>query len=305
MLVWSFLRRLVVWALALAIASVVLLALARGVGVWMMARAEPGTQAVPPGEVVTIGNATLHFTDRGAGPAIVLLHGVPGWSGDWPEALAAHLAQRHRVVAPDLLGFGFSPRPVDVGMTAWGTEVLRLLEDLGVRGATIVGFDAGAAAALAAADADPEIAARLVLIAPAVPMPGDEKSWRSFLLEVPGAGEVMAGWSASLLRPADMPPSLAAGPWWSLPGTRRCALTALRDGVPPDPLAAAMHRIRVPTLVLHGTADGVVPWPVARRWVPSIPGVLVRLVDGGGHWLPAERPDEVAGAILHFMEDQR
>jgi pimeloyl-ACP methyl ester carboxylesterase len=115
----------------------------------------------------------------------------------------------------------------------------------------------------------------------------------------------MAGWSEALLVPAGAPAGVATGPWWDLPGTRRCTLAALRDGIPPPALTRAIKYAEAPALVLHGTADDVVPWAAARRWVPSIAGVLVKVVDGAGHWLAAERPGEVADEILAFMEEER
>lgn len=305
MMVWKLFRILVPYALALAILTVIGLLFARTVGTWMMDRAEAETTATPPGRILTIGDVGVHLLERGAGAPIVLLHDVPGWSGDWPEALLARLEAEHRTIAIDLLGFGFSTRPEEIDMRTWGAQVAAVLGTLGVAPALVVGHGMGAAAALAAAEVDPPAVGRLVLVAPAVPVEDDARSWRSYLPLVPGAGEIMAGWSHALLVPAGAPAAVAAGPWWDVPGTRRTTLAALRDGLPPDALARAMKSARVPALVLHGTRDDVVPWTAARRWVPSIAGVLVKVVDGAGHWLPAERPEEVAGEILRFMEDGR
>lgn len=305
MLTWKLFRYALVIALALAVAAVIGLTLARTAGTWLMDRAEPGTDATPPGRIVDVGGTGVHVMERGAGDPIVLLHGVPGWSGDWPERLLGRLAERRRVIAIDLVGFGFSARPVNVGMDAWGAQVAAVLAALGETGVTVVGHDMGAIAALAAATSEGDAVARIVLVSPAVPVEDDAQTWRAFLPLVPGAGELVAGWSAALLVPRSAPAGLASGPWWEVPGTRRCTLAALRDGAPPDTLTRAVKDVRVPTLVLHGTADDVVPWTVARRWVPSIGGVLVRLVDGGGHWLPTERPDEIADAILGFLEEER
>lgn len=302
MILWKLLRRLLPWALGLAVATVILLLFARTVGVWMMDRAEPGTSATPPGRIVIAGGAPVHVVERGDGPVVVLLHDVPGWSGDWPERFVAALAEDRRVVAMDLAGSGFSSRPVAIGMNAWGAEALAIVKELGARDVTLVGHGFGATAALAAAVADPETVGRIVLLAPAVPVDRDAQAWRSFLPLVPGAGELMAGLSPALLYPASAPAALEAGPWWDVPGTRRCALTALRDAVRPGPLRRTMKAVRVPATVMHGTRDDVIPWDIAKRWVPSIAGVLVRLVDAG-HWLASERPDVVLDEILHPTEE--
>jgi len=302
MVLWKLIRPLVPIAMGLAIVAVIALTLGRTVGTWMMDRHEHDTAATGPGRMLDVDDVLVHVQERGAGPAVVLVHDAPGWSGDWPDEIVAPLAVGHRVIAIDLLGAGYSARPATVGITVWADQIVRVSKSLDAAPATIVGHGIGAIASLAAAAEDPSVARRLVLVAPTVPIPDDDRSWRSFLPLVPGAGELMAGWSVDLLRAPSMPPQIGVGSWLGIPGTRRCLLAALRDASLPSRPGRAMERVHVPTVVLHGIADDVAPWSAVRRWIPSIHGVVVRPVSDAGHWLPTERPDLVLETIIDTKE---
>ena len=86
----------------------------------------------------------LAYVDQGQGPAVVLLHGFPSSSYLW-RAFVPQLAARHRVIAPDLLGYGDSEKPTGPPLTivAQARYVRELLETLGVQGFAAIGHDIG------------------------------------------------------------------------------------------------------------------------------------------------------------------
>ena len=100
----------------------------------------------------------------GTGPDVVLVHGIPGSGRAW-DLVAARLAGHHRVVVPDLLGFGQSARPRGDGLWAEAqSDALALaLDELGVERAAIVGHDFGGPVALKLVGARPDLATHLVL----------------------------------------------------------------------------------------------------------------------------------------------
>src|SRR5215210_8575970 len=100
-----------------------------------------------------------------SGPPVLLLHGsCPGaTAGAW-DPLVAALAPRHRVIAPDLLGFGTSPRPVGSLRAAWTRQALDLVDSLGITSFAVVGNSAGAAIALSIAAARPRAVTRVVAV---------------------------------------------------------------------------------------------------------------------------------------------
>src|SRR5215208_7158142 len=100
-----------------------------------------------------------------SGLPVLLLHGSgPGTTAAAWEPLVAALGPRHRLIAPDLLGFGASPRPAGSLRAAWTRQALELVDSLGVEPFAVVGHSAGAAIAPSIAAARPHIVSRIVAV---------------------------------------------------------------------------------------------------------------------------------------------
>jgi pimeloyl-ACP methyl ester carboxylesterase len=131
------------------------------------------TPALPPsisgtGRVAVEGG-TLYYDSRGGGPAVVLLHGGGLDLTSW-DAQADALAEHFRVVRFDARGHGRSAAPP--GLSSPADDLGRVLDQLGVRRATLVGLSMGGGAALNFAIAHPERVERLVLVSTSGPPPG-------------------------------------------------------------------------------------------------------------------------------------
>ncbi|MGI8743721.1 MAG: alpha/beta fold hydrolase [Bryobacteraceae bacterium] len=106
----------------------------------------------------------MFYIDRGSGPVLLLIHGMFGDHLDW-EPILEPLAQRHRVIAVDLPGFGESEKPqVDYSPEFFTRQLLELLDELGIGTATVVGNSFGGQIAMSLALACPRRVERLVLI---------------------------------------------------------------------------------------------------------------------------------------------
>ena len=102
---------------------------------------------------------------EGSGPPVLLLHGSgPGTTAAAWAPLIAALAPHHRVIAPDLLGFGLGPRPSGSLRSAWTEQALELVDSLGISTFAVVGNSAGGAIALALARARPRAVTRVVAV---------------------------------------------------------------------------------------------------------------------------------------------
>ncbi len=104
------------------------------------------------------------YTDAGEGEPVILLHGIPTWSFLYREVIPI-LAHEHRVLAPDLLGHGYSDRRdrFDRSLRAQTAMILRFMDALGIERATIVGHDTGGGVALILGIEHPDRVKRLVL----------------------------------------------------------------------------------------------------------------------------------------------
>ncbi|MGD9987640.1 alpha/beta fold hydrolase [Pseudonocardia sp.] len=257
----------------------------------------------------------------GSGDPVVLLHGWPGYSGDFGEV--ADLLDAD-VIRPDLRGFGRSDKHPDGDYSAAGQarSVVGLMDELGVDRAVLAGYDIGSRVAQVIATEHPDRVAALVL---APPLPGigrrilDESAQREFWYQtfhrLPVARELIDGrpdvvraylrhfwthWSGPhftlhedlldrLTRCYSSPGAFTASIAWYRAG----AATVARSLVESPPA----RRIDVPTTVLWPEFDPIFPRAWSDRIDQWFSRFTVRHLDGVGHFVPVEAPHEFAEAI--------
>ena len=114
---------------------------------------------------LTIDGLRYHYVDEGCGEPLLLVHGNPTWSFYWRELIGA-LRDRYRLIAPDHMGCGLSDKPADYSycLATHTANLRRLISALDLRDITLVAHDWGGAIGLAAAVAEPDRFARLVLL---------------------------------------------------------------------------------------------------------------------------------------------
>jgi non-heme chloroperoxidase len=263
----------------------------------------------------------MHAIVRGEGPAVVLVHGLPGQASEWgptTELLAAH---GRRVIAIDRLGYGHSdPRDGDdFTLEANARELNELIEALDLRDVTVVGWSYGGGTAMEAARqqqaAEPEIEpriARIVLVGSVGPTPAQEAppaAMRvlfsapvlSWVRSVPPLGlSLQRTMSANAFSNQEQPT------WW-LPGlsanlARDKTQTALANegasmprGVGPDTTG-----LELPILVVHGDDDRLVPVAVGRRLAKNGARAELLEIAGGSHMLPITHAAQLADRIASF-----
>lgn len=116
-------------------------------------------------KVAPVGDRFVSYLDQGRGAPVVLLHGIPTWGYLWHGIVPA-LAQTHRVLVPDLLGFGFSDRSdrFDRGIARQAEAVDAWMDALGIEGASVVSHDIGGGVALRLATLFPRRVGRLCVM---------------------------------------------------------------------------------------------------------------------------------------------
>lgn len=256
------------------------------------------------------------FREAGTGAGVVCLHSSASSSGQW-RSLMDRLADRFRVLAVDLYGYGVSPAwPVERALTL--SDETRLLEPA-FRAAGdrfhLVGHSYGGAVALRAALDDPGRLLSLVLIEPAL---------FSLLLlddpEQPAAREIVRvrdGTSAAvdlgdLSRSAEQFVDywMGAGAWAKTPDKRRPAIVNAMTKVKaewhacctePTPLTE-FSRLGVETLYLIGSESPASSWGVARLLTSTLPNVTVVEIPGVGHMGPVTHPEKINAAIEAHLD---
>lgn len=253
-----------------------------------------------------------------AAPPVLLLHGLGGSKISWLTVVPA-LAERHRVIVPDLPGHGESEKPVgEYTPRAYARAARRALDAFGAERAVVMGNSLGGRVALELAIRAPDRVRGLALLDPAVPgirlrpLLGFARVIPSELGRLPFP--LRERWMARAVRrlfgdPAALPDEayLAAADEFIRvyrdPAARMAFLDSLRHLItePARGLWGRVRKIRVPALVIWGTADRLVPVRLAARLGEALPSAEVMLLPGVGHVPQFEAPDEVRAALLRFL----
>lgn len=219
--------------------------------------------------------AALAVDDRGSGAGVLLVHGQPGRRADW-DRLSALLETTHRVLVPDRPGWGQSPGPA-TGLAANAGVLAELLDARGMAPATVVGHSFGGGVALALALEHPSSVRSLVLVA-------SVGARASLGLVDRTLGHAAPSWTLARTGPAGASFALEQ--------------RALLDETPA--LESRLARIEVPTVVVAGRRDLVVPPRASLALAGAIPGAELVWVPDGGHQLHRRHPARLAGIVRRY-----
>jgi haloalkane dehalogenase len=259
----------------------------------------------------------LAHLDEGDGPPVIFVHGEPTWSFLWRRVIAPVRDAGFRCVAPDLVGFGRSDKPTDVAFYTYDRHVAftaSLLEDLDVRGATIVVHDWGGPIGLRLAVEHPQRIERLVILDTGL-FTGHQKmteAWTAFRDFVARTEDLPVGMlvrRACHTDPGDEVTAAYDAPYpspASKAGAR--AFPLLIPRAPEEPGAAAGQRVLEalredgrPTLMLWADSDPVLPLSVGERFAASIGRPAPRTIERAGHFLQEDQGPQIGTLIADWL----
>jgi pimeloyl-ACP methyl ester carboxylesterase len=270
---------------------------------------------------VTINGHDVAYRSAGDGPVVLLVHGMAGSSATWQHVMLA-LARRFTVVAPDLLGHGESAKPrSDYSLGGHANSLRDLLSALGHERVTCVGQSFGGGVAMQLAYQFPERCERLVLVSSGGL--GREVNLLLRALTAPGAEHVLSLACGPGVREAASRVTtwlrrvgVRAGPageevWRSYASladadSRRaffCTLRAVIDlGGQTVGAADRLHlAAQVPTLIVWGARDPLIPVRHAIAAHEAIPGSRLEIFEGVGHYPHCEAPERFVDVLVDFI----
>ena len=267
-------------------------------------------------KTVLVDGLTTGYLEAGQGDPVVLLHGGEfGISADlgWEHNIAA-LAAHYRVLALDMLGFGRSAKVIDFndGRGMRIRHIARFCDTVGVEAAHFVGNSMGAVNLFVdATSGSPLLSARsLTMICGGGEIQRNEHSAALYDYDAtrPAMRHIVEALFADPAYPHNeayvqrrYESSIAPGAWEALAAAR-----FRRPGLEPPPLPSskrAYERIAVPTLVVEGAADKLLPAGWATEIAAQIPSGRSAVVERAGHCPQIEQPDAVNGLLLGFLGD--
>ena len=249
----------------------------------------------------------LPYTDRGRGPALVLLHGFPLDRRMW-DAQVERLSQNCRVMAPDFRGFGRSGNTDPFTIESLADDIHVFVEQLVAKPCVLVGLSMGGYVALAYAKKYPADLRGLILVDTKAGADTPEaKQGRVKMIDLvrkDGAAAVADQMLPKMLGPGtqqnrpEVVKSLRSMMEMCSPQTIEYALAAMRDR--PD-RTGELPAIKVPTLIIVGDADAITPPAVAEGMAKAIPAAKLEVIRDAGHMSPMEQPEQVNRAIERFV----
>jgi pimeloyl-ACP methyl ester carboxylesterase len=275
-------------------------------------------------DFIDVGGRRIHYYHAGqSGSPLVLLHGG-GVDSAWIswEELIAPLAAGHRVLVPDLPGYGQSDKP-DVAYTLeFYLEFLeRFLEALGITRASLAGLSLGGGIALGFTLQHPHRVDKLVLVDSYGLQSRLAYHKLSYLYVFTPLNE-LSYWllrrnrdllrqslQASIYDPANITPQLLDAVERAIrdPFAGRAFTSFQRselrwNGLRSD-FSSRLHEVHTPTLILHGDHDVTVPVQDAERAHQRIAGSQYVLLKNRRHWALRDHPEEIVAILLRFLEE--
>jgi haloalkane dehalogenase len=255
--------------------------------------------------------------DTGEGAPVVFLHGEPTWSFLWRGVIPPVRDAGYRCIAPDLPGFGRSDKPIDLGWYSYNrhtASVAALVEELDLRGATVVVHDWGGPIGLRVAVEHPDRIARIVVLDTGL-FTGHQQmtdAWMAFrdfvertedlpvgllvrraCFQDPG-DEVIAGYEAPFVNAA------------SKAGAR--AFPLILPLSPEMPGAAAGQRVldalrqdARPKLFLWADSDPVLPLETGRRFAQALGGEIDHVIAGASHFLQEDAGPRIGALVADWL----
>jgi 3-oxoadipate enol-lactonase len=248
----------------------------------------------------------LGYDEAGEGKVLLLVHGFPADRRLWAHQVSG-LSDLRRVVAVDLRGRGKSPAPTEGGwsMTTHADDLAETIESLGVDQVDLGGISMGGYIAFAFAHRYPHLLRSLILVSTrAVADPPEYRTGRVTTAERARrfgtralAGSMLSNLLAEGASQEVQDEALVM--FDDLPGdTSAEDSLSMKDRPDSTPILSS---ITVPTLVIEGAGEQLLPAGTAKSMAEAIPGARLVSIPNAGHFAPLENPDAVNGAIRGFL----
>ncbi len=266
--------------------------------------------------VAQLSDRFISYLDEGTGEPVILLHGIPAWGYLW-HALTPALAKQNRVLAPDLLGFGYSDKSdcFDRSIARQAEMIDAWMDKIGIERAHIVAHDIGGGVALRLATLFPHRVMRLCVM--------NTVCYDSWPIEAmlqfghPETRRKLSAASAITMLKGALKQGFAKSPDEEMldsllaPYTTEVGkLSLIRNAAALDTnltteITALLPKIEAPTLILWGEDDLFQLVKYGERLARDIPGAQLVRVKDARHFLMLDQPDEVAEHVSAFLKGER
>ena len=255
----------------------------------------------------TVNGIQLAYTDEGEGVPLVFVHGFPLNRGTWSKQVDAFKTSR-RVIAPDLRGLGESEASAGpVTMSRFAEDLYELLKHLGTGPVILVGHSMGGYVALAFAKAYSQTLQGLVLVGTKAgadtPEAAAARRATAEKVRAAGASVVVNAMAPKMLSASNTDVAMAAAVRGFMAPSKPEGIIGALLGMAERPDAGAwLGKIRVPTLVISGTDDTIIPPSESGMLAKAIPGAQLKFIPGAGHLVAFEQAEAFNTALGNWLK---
>lgn len=266
------------------------------------------------GKTILVDGVATNYHDLGSGNPVVLIHGsgpgVTAWA-NW-RLVFPQLSNNRRVIAPDMIGFGFTQRPVNnsYSLDCWIEHLIGFIDALKLDCIDLVGNSFGGGLALAFTIKYPERVRKLVLMGAAcVSFPlteGLDRAW-GYTPSLKNMRELMSlfAYDRSLVTDelvqlryqASIQPGFQEAFAAMFPSPRQRWIEALSS------TEEAIRSVRQPALVLHGREDNIIPLQSSLTLAQWLDNVQLHVFGRCGHWTQIEQTDRFCQLVENFLAE--
>ncbi len=245
----------------------------------------------------TVNGVTVNYADEGKGPPVVFVHGFPLSRATWQKQIET-LRSSHRVIAPDLRGLGENDAASGTTtMEQFADDIHALLQQLKTGPVVLVGHSMGGYIALAFARKFPDMLRGLVLVATKAgadtPEAAAGRRATADKVKAGGANVVVDAMAPKMLAASNQDQKMADQVRGFMAPSKPDSVIAALLGMAERPDSTSMlANIAVPTLVITGADDTVIPPAESEKLAAAIPGAQLKKISSAGHIVAFEQPAE-------------
>lgn len=275
-------------------------------------------------------NGTFPVIDYGSGIPVILLHGFPDCKELWENQIPALADAGYRVIAPDLRGYGNAPSPLEkeqYSMPILMSDVIGILDKLGLESVHLIGHDFGASLSWQLAKYYEHRFKSLTVLS--VGFPGNaawlsvdqrQRSWYFYLFLQEGLAEKTFadynwnfakqmlhshGNSMEVLQRLQKPNALTTALNWYRGNMQYLIAQPAMEYTPTNKIPALpQKKIEIPVQGIWSTLDIALLEPQMKRSVDYASNFSYAKIEGAGHWMMLDKPDELNSLILKFLNNQ-
>ena len=257
---------------------------------------------------VVVGGNRIRYLDSGSGSVILLLHGLGGYASKWHDVTKI-LSESYRVIAPDMVGYGLSDKPVADYTPDFFVEFLDgFIRATGIGRSHIVGASLGGQVAAMFAAGHRRNVSKLVLVSPAGVMRRSTPALDAYIMaalyprprSVEHALMMMEG---SGRRPNQRFVSSFIDNM-RRPNAKMAFMSSLLCFKNSADVTAHLKKIKIPTMLVWGHEDPIIPISYASRFSRYIPNCRFERLENCGHTPYVQMPERFAGLVMDFLAER-